>query len=138
MAEQDHDVLRAVPLLSGVRTSTIRAIRARGVYLDVAAGQEIVRRWDSGRFFYIVLSGRYDITIDARLIRSLGPGDHFGELAARDWGGGYGYARLATVWCAEPGRLLRLTTEDFQWLVGTEPTVEAQLAKIVTERLRQR
>ena len=53
-------------------------------------------------------------------------------------GGGYGYARLATVSCAEPGRLLRLTTEDFQWLVGTEPTVEARLAKIVAERLEQR
>ena len=95
-----------MPLLSGVADSTVQAVRARGVYLDAAAGEEVIRRWDSDRSFYIVLSGRYDVVIDARPIRTAGPGDHFGELAARDWGGGYGYTRLATVRCAEPGRLL--------------------------------
>jgi len=104
----------------------------------VAAGQQVIRRWDADRSFYIVLSGRYDVTIDDRLIRTMGPGEHFGELAARDWGGGYGYARLATVSCAESGRLLRLTSEDFQWLVGAEPTVKAKLAEVVAERLRER
>jgi aromatic-L-amino-acid/L-tryptophan decarboxylase len=138
MADPDNDVLRTVPLLSGVPDSTIHAVHARGVCIDVADGEEVIRRWDSDRFFYIVLSGRYDTFIDARLIRTIGPGDHFGELAARDWGGGYGYARLATVRCAEPGRLLRLTSEDFQWLVDTEPTVKVKLATTVTERLQQR
>ena len=59
------------------------------------------RRWDSDRSFCLIVSGRFD-----RWIRALGPGDHSGELAARDWGGGYGYTRLATVVCAEPGQLL--------------------------------
>ena len=138
VADPDTEVLRTVPLLSGVPYSTIRAVRARAVCLDVAAGEEVIRRWDSDRSFYVILSGRYDIFIDARPIRTSGPGDHFGELAARDWGGGYGYTRLATVRCAEPGRLLRLTSEDFQWLVATEPTVQAELAKIVAERLQER
>jgi glutamate/tyrosine decarboxylase-like PLP-dependent enzyme len=84
------------------------------------------------------LAGRYDVFIDARLIRTHGPGDHFGELAARDWGGGYGYARLATIRCAEPGRLLRLTSQDLQWLVDTQPTVKARLAVALAERLQNR
>ena len=98
----------------------------------------IIRRWDADRFFYIALAGRYDVVVDGRLIRTLGPGDHFGELAARDWGGGYGYARLATVRCAEPGRLLRLTSEDLQWLADTQPAVKARLAATLAERLRNR
>src|SRR6516225_10139426 len=138
MADPDHNVLRTVPLLAGAPGATIQALQARGVGVDVAAGEEVIRRWDSDRFFYIVLSGRYDVFIDGRLIRTMGPGDHFGELAARDWGGGYGYARLATVRCAEPGRLLKLTGEDFQWLVDTEPAVKARLATILAERLQQR
>jgi CRP-like cAMP-binding protein len=85
-----------------------------------------------------VIAGRNDIFIGSRHIRSLGPGDHFGELAARDWGGGYGYARLATVRSAEPGRLLRLTSEDLQWLADTEPTVKARLAVTLAERLKNR
>jgi glutamate/tyrosine decarboxylase-like PLP-dependent enzyme len=138
MADPGKDVLRTMPLLCGVPDSTIQAVRARAVCLDVAAGEEVIRRWDSDRFFYLVLSGRYDVVIDSRPIRTIGPGDHFGELAARDWGGGYGYTRLATVRCAEPGRLLRLISTDFQWLVNTEPTVQAEVAKILAERLQER
>jgi Cyclic nucleotide-binding domain len=138
VADPDTDLLRAVPLLSGVADSTIQAIRARAVRRDTAAAEEVTRRWDADRSFYIILSGRYEVFIDARPIRTLGPGDHFGELAARDWGGGYGYARLATVSCAEPGRLLQLASEDFQWLVDTERVVKARLAQIVVERLQQR
>jgi CRP-like cAMP-binding protein len=138
MADSDHHGLRAVPLLSGVPTSTIDAVHARAAWLDVAAGEEVTRRWESDRFFYIVLSGRYDVFIESRLIRTMGPGDHFGELAARDWGGGYGYARTATVRCAEPGRLLKLTSEDFQWLIDTEPAIKATIAATLAERLQQR
>ena len=133
-----RDELHAAPLLAGLPAAARRAVRARGVFLDVTAGEEIIRRWDADRFFYIALAGRYDVFIDGRLIRTLGPGDHFGELAARDWGGGYGYARLATVRCTEPGRLLRLTSEDLQWLVETEPTVKAGLAATLAERLHNR
>ena len=67
-----------------------------------------------------------------------GPGDHFGELAARDWGGVYGYARLATVRCAEPGQLLRLTSDDLQWLVDSEPAVKVRLEATLAERLQNR
>jgi glutamate/tyrosine decarboxylase-like PLP-dependent enzyme len=138
VTDPDIVMLRTMPLLSGVPDPTIRAIRARAVCLDAAAGEEVVRRWDSDRSFYLILSGRYDVSIDTRLIRTLGPGDYFGELAARDWGGGYGYTRLATVRCAEPGRLLKLTSEDFQWLTETEPTVQAEIARALAERLQQR
>ena len=137
-ADPGEGELPRMSLLSGVPESTVQALRARATCLDVAAGDEVIQRWDSDRSFYIILSGRYRVFIDARLIRTLGPGDHFGELAARDWGGGYGYARLATVVCAEPGRLLRLTSEDFQWLVDTEPAVRAELDKILAERLHER
>jgi aromatic-L-amino-acid/L-tryptophan decarboxylase len=135
---QSPDVLHAIPLLASVPDAIIEAVRDRGTCVDVTAGEEVIRRWDADRFFYIALSGRYAVFIDDRLIRTLGPGEHFGELAARDWGGGYGYTRLATVRCAEDGQLLRLGSEDFQWLVATQPAVRAELAKILAERLQER
>jgi hypothetical protein len=138
VADPGSDLLPTMPLLAGAADSTIQAIRTRAIGLDTAAGDEITRRWDADRSFYIILSGRYEVVIGARLIRTLGPGDHFGEIAARDWGGGYGYARLATIRCAEPGRLLRLASDDFQWLVDTEPAVRARLARILAQRLQQR
>src|SRR5436305_5708707 len=132
------DVLETMPLLAGLPESVIQAVRDRGSCVNVTAGEEIIRRWDADRSFYIALSGRYDVFIDDRVIRTLGPGEHFGELAARDWGGGYGYTRTATVRCTQDGRLLRLSSEDFQWLVGTQPAVRAELAKILAERLQER
>jgi hypothetical protein len=135
---QGTDVLETMPLLAGLPDSVIRAVRGRGSCVNVAAGEEIIRRWDADRSFYITLSGRYDVLIEDQVIRTLGPGEHFGELAARDWGGGYGYARTATVRCTQDGQLLRLSADDFQWLVGTQPAVRAELAKILADRLQQR
>jgi hypothetical protein len=34
--------------------------------------------------------------------------------------------------------VLRLSSDDFQWLVGTQPAVRAELAKFLADRLRQR
>ena len=99
-----------------------------GVVRDEPAGDDVTRRWDSDRSFYLILTGRYDVFIDSRLIRTLGPGDHFGELAARDWGGGYGYARLATVRCAEPGRLIRLASADLE--PAQSPMEMAELGQV--------
>src|SRR5499427_283019 len=135
---QGTDVLETMPLLAGLPDSVVQAVRDRGSCVNVAAGEEIIRRWDADRSFYITLSGRYDVLIDDRVIRTIGPGEHFGELAARDWGGGYGYARTATVRCTQDGQLLRLSSDDFQWLVGTQPAVRAELAKVLAERLQQR
>jgi hypothetical protein len=132
------DELHAVPLLAQVPAATLQALRARAIRLATAAGEEVIRRWDADRSFYIVLAGRFDVFIDGRPIRTIGPGDHFGELAARDWGGGYGYTRLATVVCAQPGLLMKLSSEDFEWLIDTAPTARAELARVLAERLQER
>jgi CRP-like cAMP-binding protein len=127
-----------VPLLSRVRGATLRDIRARAARLTTATGEEVIRRWDADRSFYIIVSGQFDVLIDGRRIRALGPADHFGELAALDWGAGYGYTRLATVVSAGSGELLRLTGGDFQWLLDTEPTVRAAIARDLADRLPER
>ena len=98
----------------------------------------VVRRHDTDRSFYLIESGRYEALLDDRVIRVMGPGDHFGELAARDWGGGYGSIRLAGVRCAEDGRLLQLSEHDFAWLHQAEPGFRAAVARSVAERLPQR
>jgi aromatic-L-amino-acid/L-tryptophan decarboxylase len=138
LATPDGDPLRTSRLLARVAGATLRTIRARAARLDTAAGEEVTRRWDSDRSFYLIVSGRFDVFIDGRRIATVGPGDHFGELAARDWGGGYGYTRLATVVCAEPGQLLRLTSDDFRWLMDSEPTAKAEIARDLADRLGKR
>ena len=46
---QGADVLHTMPLLAGVPDAIIQAVRARGTCLDVAAGEQVIRRWDADR-----------------------------------------------------------------------------------------
>ena len=48
-------------------------------------------------------------------------GDFFGELAALDWGAGYGYTRLATVVATSPARLVVVPPDVFNRLVREVP-----------------
>ena len=66
-----------------------------------------MHRWQGTRLFYVIVAGSLEVRIDDERVRELGPGDFFGELAALDWGAGFGYARTATVAATTPSQLLR-------------------------------
>ena len=74
----------------------------------VAAGETVVRQGDRGEHFYVVQTGRLDVSIDGQLVGRLGPGDCFGEVALLQR-----VARTATVTCTEAAHLLRLDEGDF-------------------------
>ena len=75
---------------------------------EAESGETIVAQWEASKDFYVVLAGAVDVSIGPERIRRLGPGEFFGELAALDWGSGFGYPRLATVAAASDVRLLRV------------------------------
>jgi len=95
----------------------------------------VVRRFESGRDFYVILAGRAEVLVDERVVRELGPGDFFGELAALDWGADYGYPRLATVVAATDLRLARLTAETLRALMSQVPAVDEAIRRAAAERL---
>jgi CRP-like cAMP-binding protein len=45
------------------------------------AGTQIVSQGDPGELFYIVSTGEVDVIHDGTLVKTLGPGDYFGEIA---------------------------------------------------------
>ena len=104
--------------------------RARSV--DV--GNEVIRAWESTRDFFVVLDGAASVTLDGREVRRLRRGDFFGEIAALDWGAGYGYARSATVTATEPMRLMVLGPAHLNRLMAESPGV----SRIVQQALRER
>ena len=103
---------------------------------DVEAGETIVAQWDQSKDFYVVLAGTLDVLLEKRRVRGLGPGEFFGELAALDWGGGFGYPRLATVVASSSARLLRVPAELLNELVRTNGGVEQAIQHAARERLR--
>src|SRR5881275_2089626 len=62
-----------------------------------APGTPIVEQWQISRDLYVVVDGQVEVTMNGDVVRLLGTGDFFGELAALDWGAGFGRTRTATV-----------------------------------------
>ena len=79
------------------------------MHVDVEPGEEVVTEGRPGQRFYVIAEGDFDVTVEGRHARDLGPGDFFGEIALlRE------VPRTATVTARNGnGRLLALERDDF-------------------------
>jgi CRP-like cAMP-binding protein len=87
-------------------------IAARLVTRRVPAGEVVFSEGDPGDRYYIVREGQADVSIAGSVIRRLGRGDGFGDLALL-----YGTPRTATVTAVSELVLAGLAREDFIRLV---------------------
>ena len=110
------------------------AIDNLAVHVDsvqVAAGDEVIHQGGDGDCFYVIEDGDADVIGDGRLIRTLEPGDSFGEIALlRDTG------RTATVRARSPLRLHRVERDDFRTTVTSYASSVREADALVLDRLR--
>jgi hypothetical protein len=76
--------------------------------LDVPAGEVVVTEGEAGDLFYVVESGTLDVSLRAEAVRTLGPGQAFGELALLRRS-----VRTATVTARSDCRLWTLDRDSF-------------------------
>jgi aromatic-L-amino-acid/L-tryptophan decarboxylase len=133
-----HDTLAGLPLFVGVAAADVRRAETMAEHRDLTTGSTVVERWEASREFFVVLRGSVAAVIDDRVVRRLGPGEFFGELAALDWGAGYGYARLATVVVEQDARLLVFPEGALTELMRTIPALERRIRAAAQERLATR
>ena len=109
--------------------------RRAGRELRVAPGDTVIHRWHGTRHFYVIVAGTVEIRGLDGPVPELGPGEFFGELAALDWGAGFGYARTADVVASSAARLLVLAPATLGELLRRAPELEATLRAVARERL---
>lgn len=131
----DEALLRAQPLFAGVDDATLTWLAHTARPSTVPPGASVTDRWDAGREFHVIIGGCAAVTVDGAQVRTLNSGDFFGELAALDWGAGYGYARLATVTAVTELQLLSLSSPDFNMLLRAARAVKERIDEAVRERL---
>lgn len=101
--------LRSVSFFARLPVYELEHLARRARWVDVPAGEEVIRQGDVGTEFYVVDEGEYAVTIDGeRLDGRLEPDDSFGEIALLD-----AVPRTATVTAVVPGRLLVVGSSDF-------------------------
>jgi aromatic-L-amino-acid decarboxylase len=123
-----------IDLFRGLSDEMLQRISAWASEMFVAVGEEVTRTWDSARDFYVILDGVATVDRDGAEQGRLQAGDFFGEIAALDWGAGYGYARSATVTATQPLRLLVLDPAHLNRLMAEAPSV----AELVHSAVRAR
>jgi aromatic-L-amino-acid decarboxylase len=104
----------------------------------VEPGIAVVEQWETSRDFFVILDGTADVQVDGQQVAELGPGEFFGELAALDWGAGFGYSRLASVVARTPLRVLVIQPEQLNEQVRATPAIGVVIRRAVHERLGRR
>jgi aromatic-L-amino-acid decarboxylase len=107
----------------------------RGVVHEAEAGTTIVAQWELSHNFYVLLDGSVEVSVHGQRVAEMHTGAFFGELAALDWGAGFGYPRLASVVATTAVRLLVFPDAVLAELVREYPGVAAMIRAAVHERL---
>jgi aromatic-L-amino-acid/L-tryptophan decarboxylase len=131
----ETEVGTRLPLFHGLTTEERERALALATERAAAAGETIVEQWDVSRDFFVIVEGTAEVRVDGRRVGELGADEFFGELAALDWGAGFGYPRLATVVATTRVRLLVFPDGALNALVAELPSVGATIRAAVAERL---
>lgn len=123
--------LKSVALFAGIPDAQLQRI-ANGVKeRRFDAGAPIVSVGEAGHGFYLIVQGRAEVKRGDRTIRTLGPGDYFGELALiRET------PRTATVVAKDATTCLALTRWDFKGILDTNPAIAIRLLETVASRVQ--
>jgi CRP-like cAMP-binding protein len=79
--DADVELLQLVPMLRRLPEVTIEHLAAGLSRTELPAGGVVFEQGDDGRDFYVIERGRASVIGDGLPIRTLGPGDGFGEIA---------------------------------------------------------
>jgi NADH dehydrogenase len=117
-----------------VQLKTDRSIGMRREYFE--PGQIVCREGDHGDWLYVVVDGEVEVLKHVpgrgeKLLRTLGPGDCFGEIALLG-----DHVRTATARSRTAANLLAVDRDAFHALFSTLPPLRAFFERLIEERLR--
>lgn len=122
-----------------LRDALVRFMRGVDAFPRIffPAGADIVREGEHGSEAYVIESGRCEVhrLVGGRreLIRVMGPGEVFGEMAILSPG-----VRTASVTALEPTTLLQITADTLQAEVDSMKPWMGALVRTLAERFRER
>ena len=124
-------------LLRGLDAGVIDALLPSFTVQSPERGAVVYQAGDASDRIYIVLSGTVKVGVcgpsgQERLLRLVGRGDHFGELAVFDTA-----ARMGSATVVADAVLASVSYDAFERWVSTHVTAAVQVLRVVTGRLRQ-
>jgi CRP-like cAMP-binding protein len=79
--ERPLELLAALPMFAPLPVTTLERLATRADSLSFRAGQTVVEQGAPGDSFYVIASGRVNVSHSGAEVHTLGAGDAFGEIA---------------------------------------------------------
>jgi MFS family permease len=128
--DDEIEVLKQVGMFRPLPMPAIENLAVHVDHTEVAAGQDVFRQGEDGDSFYVIKQGEADVIGDGSLVRTMGPGDGFGEIALiRDT------QRTATVRARTPLVLYTLERRHFVPAVGGYASSTREADSTIVDRL---
>ena len=124
------DALGRAPLFAELGRGELHELAKVTEDLEVEEGKVLCREGETAREFFVIVDGEVEVTKGGELVRKLGPGDFFGEIALIEH-----LPRTATVIARSPLRFFVLTSQSFLALLDREAGVERQVLRALARRV---
>jgi CRP/FNR family transcriptional regulator, cyclic AMP receptor protein len=124
--------LSRVPLFAGLSEKERSKLAERMMERSFGEGETITEQGKSGIGFFVIERGDATVSVKGEIVRTLGPGDWFGEIALIDDG-----PRSATIVAGTDLRCRGLTAWEFRPFVQEHPEVAWPLLETLAARLRE-
>jgi CRP-like cAMP-binding protein len=128
------ELLRRVPLFSGVAPAKLKLLAFTSDRVSFDSGQVLFKQGDPGDAAYVVLAGSADVLVSSQSgeikVATLEPNSIVGEIAIL-----CDVARTATVRANEPLETLRIRKDHFLKLLAEFPEMAVEIMRVLADRL---
>ena len=125
-------VLANVDLFRDLSKAQLKRLAMASTEVSHPPGKAVATEGRSGLAFHLIIEGSATVSKDGRELRTLGPGDYFGEISMID-----GRPRSATVTALEPLKAMAIPHRDFEAVIDEDPEFARHLLKTLCARLRE-
>ena len=131
VAGASPDMLKKVPLFSGLDDKELKEIASSMRERKFRAGDTVTQEGAGGVGFFVVESGEADVNVGGEAKGSVGPGEYFGEIALINES-----PRTATLTARTDMICYGMTPWDFRPLVESNSAIAWKLLTAMAEKMR--
>ena len=124
--------LAAIPLFSRLEDDDIARLAKSVVPRSYAKGATIVKEGEQAVAFYVIVSGKVDVTKGGEKVGEKRAGQPFGEMALLD-----GFPRSTTVVASEDTECLVMTRWDFTAELKSNPSMALSMLPELSKIIRR-
>ncbi len=119
-------------LFAALPVATVEYLANHAGDIEFSTGERIMKEGDPGDDFYLIVDGEADVDIGGTVVKRLGPGEYFGEIALL-----FDTPRTATVTAVSPLRVLRFDGAHFVAAVTGSVGSTATIGAVAERRLAE-